>query len=234
MNKYMKIYVYDLPVRIFHWLFAILFLVAIIIAKNVDDESVLFSYHMMAGLTLGFMLVLRIFWGFTGTTNARFSSFKLKPGELIHYFIDVIRTKTTRYLGHNPASSYAAIVMFVSVFGLVITGISMSNGFESDFFEETHELFANIFLITVIVHVVGIVYHQVKHRDSLWSSMLDGKKKSLPDAIGIENVKTITGILFLLLTLSWLSYIYTQFDSNTQKLNLFGIELNLGEDHLEE
>ncbi|MEX2410546.1 MAG: cytochrome b/b6 domain-containing protein [Candidatus Paceibacterota bacterium] len=231
MTKNKKIAVYDLPIRIFHWLFAFLFLGAYIIAENIDDESVLFSYHIMAGLTIVFMLVLRIIWGVAGTTYARFSSFKLKPIELIQYFKDAIVKKTKRYLGHNPASSYAAIVMFISAFGLAITGILMSSGNGNDFYEETHELLANLFLITVIIHVGGIIYHHLKHKDSLWSSMLDGKKKSLPGASGINNMKTMTGIIFLVLTLSWMSYMYNQYDNKTQTLNLFGTELSLGEDH---
>jgi len=231
MTKNNKTAVYDLPIRIFHWLFAFLFLGAYIIAENVDEESVLFSYHMMAGLTIVFMLVLRIFWGFAGTAYARFSSFKLKPIELMQYLKNAIFAKTKRYLGHNPASSYAAILMFISAFGLAVTGIFMSSGFENDLYEETHELLAKLFLITVIIHIIGIIYHHLKHRDSLWSSMLDGKKKSLTGAGGIKNMKKLTGIIFLVLTLSWMSYMYNQFDDKTRTLNLFGTELTLGEDH---
>lgn len=42
--------VYDLPTRVFHWLFATLFVVAFTIGNTVDDESLVFSYHMIAGL----------------------------------------------------------------------------------------------------------------------------------------------------------------------------------------
>jgi cytochrome b len=55
--------VYDLPLRFFHWLFAGLFLIGFTIAKTVDDESVLFNYHSLAGLTLGFLVLLRVVWG---------------------------------------------------------------------------------------------------------------------------------------------------------------------------
>ncbi|MEX2605298.1 MAG: cytochrome b/b6 domain-containing protein, partial [Gracilimonas sp.] len=75
MKTNSKTTVYDWPTRIFHWLFAFLFLGAYLIVEIVDDENPLFTLHMMAGLTIGFMLILRIFWGFAGTTYARFSSF---------------------------------------------------------------------------------------------------------------------------------------------------------------
>ena len=118
-----KISVYDLPTRFFHWLFAFLFITAFAIAKTVDDESPLFSYHMLAGLTIAFLLVLRFIWGFIGTTYARFSSFRLNPIELIQYVKDAVVTKTKTYLGHNPASSYAAVIMFACAIGLAISGI---------------------------------------------------------------------------------------------------------------
>ena len=63
---------YDLPLRIFHWLFALLFVTAFVMGKTVDDDSSLFSYHMMAGLSTGFILTLRIVWGFIGTVYSRF------------------------------------------------------------------------------------------------------------------------------------------------------------------
>lgn len=225
--------VYDWPTRIFHWLFAFLFLGAYIIVEIVDDENPIFTLHMMAGLIIGFILILRIVWGFVGTTYARFSSFKLHPIEFVRYLKDAVVTKTKRYLGHNPASSYAAIIMFICAAGLAITGVMMTGGSESDFYEETHELLANIFLITVIIHVGGIIFHHVKHRDLLWSSMFDGKKQAVPEKTGITSSKRLAGILFLIITLSWTGYLYSNYDSTNQTLNFFDQELVLGEEEHE-
>ncbi len=228
-----KTSVYDWPTRLFHWLFAFLFLAAFIITETVDDDSSLFSYHMLGGLTIVFLLVFRIIWGFIGTTYARFSSFKLKPVELFQYVKDAIIAKTKRFLGHNPASSYAAIIMFISAIGLAVTGVLMTLGSETDFYEETHEILANVFLIAVIAHLVGIVFHHFKHKDALWSSMVDGKKKALPDKVGITNMKPVAGILFIIITLLWFGYLGAQYDRNTQTLDLFGTKLTLGEEEHE-
>lgn len=230
MKENKKTTVYDWPTRIFHWLFAFLFLAAYLIVETVDDDNPLFALHMMAGLTIGFMLILRILWGFIGTTYSRFSSFKLNPIEFIRYLKDAIVTKTKRYLGHNPASSYAAIIMFICAAGLAITGVMMTGGSGSDFYEETHELLANIFLITVIAHVGGIIFHHFKHRDSLWSSMFDGKKKALSEKTGITSSKRFAGMLFLILTLTWTGYLYSQYNSTNQTLDFFGQELVFGEE----
>jgi len=224
-----KITVYDLPTRFFHWAFAFLFLSAFIIVKTVDDESRFFSYHMLAGLTIAFLLVLRTIWGFAGSTYARFSSFRLRPVELLQYFVDAVISKTRNYLGHNPASSYAAVIMFACAGGLATSGILMATGGESDFLEELHELLANIFLISVIVHIGGIVFHHLRHNDSLWSSMFDGKKNIKTNKPGIVSTRPIMGILFVVLTLSWMGYLYNNYNSTTQTLNLMGTELVLGE-----
>lgn len=228
-----KTTVYDWPTRIFHWLFALLFLAAYLIAETVDHENPLFSLHIMAGLTIGFILILRMVWGFVGTTYARFSSFELNPKKLLGYLKDAVITKTKSYAGHNPASSYAALVMFICAAGLAATGIMMTSGSESDFFEETHELLANIFLITVIAHIGGLIFHYIRHRDSLWSSMFDGKKSAIPEKSGITDSKRLSGVLFLLLTLTWTGYLYSQYNSANQKLDLFGRELSLGEEEHE-
>lgn len=71
--------VFDLPTRLFHWMFAGLFLTAFVIAKTIDDDSGWFNYHSLAGLTLGFLVLLRIIWGIIGTQHARFTDFALNP-----------------------------------------------------------------------------------------------------------------------------------------------------------
>jgi cytochrome b len=78
--------VYDWPLRIFHWLFALLFAAAFLIAKNIDDESPVFFYHMLAGILLSVLVFERLLWGFMGTRYSRFSPFEWNPKTLISYF----------------------------------------------------------------------------------------------------------------------------------------------------
>lgn len=54
---------YDLPLRIFHWLFALLFLTSFSIAKLIDDESIVFVYHMLSGIMMVFIIIMRGRWG---------------------------------------------------------------------------------------------------------------------------------------------------------------------------
>src|SRR5690606_19853344 len=134
-----KAKVYDLPTRIFHWLFAGLFIAAFAIAQLTDDESAWFSQHMLLGLILFVTAVLRISWGIIGSRYARFSSLPLNPRRLLEYFSQILSTKGRAYFAHNPASAWAAVTMMGLSLGLGVTGYLMAAG-QTEVFEDLHEL----------------------------------------------------------------------------------------------
>jgi cytochrome b len=224
--------IYDLPTRIMHWSFALLFIVAFCIAKIVDDENPLFSYHMLAGLMLGGMVVLRLIWGLVGSKYARFSSFALYPQDLIHYIKGILVGDKKRWSGHNPASSWATLAMLFFALMLAITGILMTSG-HKETYEDVHELFANGFLVTVVFHILGLVLHTLKYRDDLAMSMVHGKKELNEKQDGISGQKPVAAFFLLLLMGIWGFYLFKSFNNATQELNLFGRSLSLGENEIE-
>ena len=220
---------YDLPTRLFHWIFAGLFVSAFFIAKTIDDDSPTYAYHMLLGITLAFTAALRIIWGVIGTRYARFTSFRLSPREMIEYFSSLLSNKTRRELGHNPASSWAAITMLFFTFGLAFTGIQMAQGNNKEFFEEIHELFANAFVITVVAHIGGVIFHTLRHKDPIALSMVTGQKTSDGNEPAIQSSRPVIAILFLILIAAFGVNLVRNYDSTTQKLNAFGLSLQLGE-----
>lgn len=226
---------YDYPTRIFHWLFASLFATSFVIAEFVDDESKLYAYHMLSGLIMSGLVLWRIIWGFLGAKTARFSSFKLRPQELIEYFKNLRKEGGKRYLGHNPASSYSALMMMsfaiVSAVSGILSAIDVSH-FIEEIAEVFHETSAKLFLVTAILHILGVIYHQVKYKDGLITSMLSGKKKA------IENEKEISSnhpraalVLVMLFALGGFALL-NKYDTSTGVLTLFGLEMELGEEHV--
>jgi cytochrome b len=221
--------IYDLPTRIFHWGFAALFITAFLIAKTIDDDNPLFSYHMLAGLLLGALVVFRLIWGVVGSRYARFSSFALHPADLIAYFKGILMGDQRRWAGHHPASSWATLVMLGCATGLAITGYLMSTG-NKETFEDIHELLANGFLVTVLLHIAGVVIHSLRHRDAIAVSMLDGKKSEVAGAAEISSSYPLVALV-LILGLSFFGfYLSRNYDSTTRQLNLFGTPLSLGEE----
>jgi cytochrome b len=221
--------VYDLPTRLFHWLFAGLFLTGFIIAKTVDDESLWFSFHSLAGLTLGFVVVLRIVWGIFGTHHARFTNFALNPIDLVSYFKGIFSGKKKRWAGHNPASSWAAIIMMLLALGLAITGYLMSAGPNKEDFEDFHELFANGFIVVVILHVAGIILHTIRYQEMIGLSMVDGQKVNVSNNETIASSKSAFGILLIGLVVVFGLNLFKNFDRQKGSLQFFGTQLQIGE-----
>lgn len=224
-----KTKVYDLPTRLFHGLFAIFFLSAFFIAKVIDDDSPSYAYHMLLGFLLALLVGLRILWGFIGTRYARFSSFALKPQDLFQYFKQVLGGKAPRTLGHNPASSWAALTMMALALGLAITGYFMTAGGNKETLEDLHELLANLFIVVVAVHVAGILLHTLRHRDWIGLAMVSGEKKAIEGQAGIGRSHYAAAILLLTLVGGFAFHLSKNYDGSTQTLHLFGSTLHLGE-----
>lgn len=220
--------IYDMPTRIFHWLFAGLFVVAFLIAKTVDDDSPVFSYHMLAGILLAFTVSLRIVWGFLGTKHSRFSSFALHPKDLLAYFAGILSGDKKKWSGHNPASSWAALAMFALALGLGATGYLMASG-QKETFEDVHELLANGFLVVVLMHIAGVMLHAFRHQDGIALTMIDGAKSEVSPAETISNSRPMIALLFVGLVATFAVHLANNFDSQKQTLNFFGTVLELGE-----
>lgn len=224
-----SIRVYDLPTRVFHWFFAGSFLAAFFIAKAFDDDSPQYPIHMILGLTLGFMVFLRLLWGWLGTEHARFSGFQLNPKDLIQYFSDLFKGKTRLYAGHNPASSWAALVMLLLGTGLATTGFLMASG-RKESLEDLHEVLGNLFFLTVLAHIVGIVIHSIRHRDPIGLSMVTGRK-NLPPEDHEEIPRSFNWVawIFVINVVVFATALFAQFDRQSGRLNFFGRTLELAE-----
>lgn len=225
-----KVLIYDWPTRIFHGLFALSFVAAFLITKVVDDESANYAYHMILGMFIVSLVVLRVIWGVVGSKYARFSSFDLRPSHLIQYFKDIIQNKSERKLSHNAASSWAAILMMLMSFGLLFSGYQMVLKNNKETFEEFHEAFANIFLALAILHVIGIVLHTLRHKDAIGLSMVTGNKfakTSEEESKGIPHSYIAAGVVFLVLSLFSLTTLLKNYDPTTGAFHLFNKEYNL-------
>ncbi len=224
-----KIKVYDLPTRLFHWSFAALFLGAFILAKTTGDESLAFAYHILIGIVLCFLIGLRIVWGFLGSKYARFSSFRLNPKELVIYFRDLLTSRTARFPGHNPASSWAAVAMLSLGLGLGFSGYMMTQSSGNDFYEDLHELFANAFIVVIAFHILGLLIHSFRHKENIARSMLDGGKASFNESLDIKSSRPFAAVAFVFLVGAFTFHLIKNYDSANRTLSTFGKTLQLGE-----
>ncbi|MDI1232001.1 MAG: cytochrome b/b6 domain-containing protein [Methylobacter sp.] len=183
MESQALIKVWDLPLRIFHWLLVAGFFIAYL------TEDDLLTVHVWAGYLVSGLLVFRLIWGFIGNDYARFSNFLCSPAKSIAYLKDLITLKTQRYLGHNPAGAAMIVLLLVSLLMTVITGFAVYGADQAagplaaigsaneKMWEEVHEFFANFTLILVVVHVIGVAVESYIHHENLVRAMLHGFKK---------------------------------------------------------
>jgi cytochrome b len=222
-----RIKVWDFPTRVFHWLLVVTFVTAFSIAQFTSDEAPLFHVHALLGLVIGLMVVLRIIWGFMGSRYARFSSFVFSPKDLIGYVRDAFSGKGKRYIGHNPGSGYAIFAMFVLLSGIVATGLLSQAG---KIFEELHEFFVYTMIAVVTAHVLGVIWHTIRHKENIAFSMVTGTKEGAQSE-GILSARPLAGFIFLLLTGFWTAGLFNGYDPNTRQtaVPVFGTSIQLGE-----
>lgn len=184
MNTQEMCKVWDLPLRIFHWLLVAGFF----IAYMTEDE--LLTVHVWAGYTVFGLLLFRLAWGFIGNEYARFSQFLCKPAESIGYVKELIASKAKRYKGHNPAGALMIILLLFSLLITCITGFAVYGADQGagplaaigpeyeKLWEEIHEFFANFTLLLVFIHIAGVAVESTMHRENLVKAMWTGYKKS--------------------------------------------------------
>ena len=190
-NNFVK--VWDLPVRVFHWLLVAGFFVAYL------TEDDLLTVHVWAGYLVSGLLIFRLIWGFAGNQYARFGNFLCNPIQSISYIKDAIALKAKRYIGHNPAGAAMIVLLLLSLLMTCSTGVAVYGADQAagplagivaseneEFWEEAHEFFANFSLLLVFIHVAGVVFESYIHRENLVKSMWNGYKKSTDNA---DNVK---------------------------------------------
>jgi len=223
-----RVLVWDLPVRIFHWLLAGSFLAAWVIAVSFDDESRVFVLHSALGIFIGALVVFRLVWGVIGTRHARFSGFAYRPADLMAYLKAVLQGPAREFVGHNPASAYATYAMLVLLAGLIATGLMLGSG--AEFVEEIHEVLAHSMLAVVVVHVLGVALHTVRQRDPIVLGMVDGHKRgAASDAI--RSARPASALLLGVLLVWWGSGLWRGYDpaARTLTLPVLGATVSAGE-----
>lgn len=173
MKDEKRIYVWDIFVRIFHWVLVSCIFLNYFITEEGEKP------HEIIGYVAAAFVVLRFFWGFFGSYYARFSTWLAGPGTVYRY----LRYFKTRriYMSHNPIAGWMMIFLMTCVIGLGITGFMMGTDrfFGEEWVENLHNIIANVMMAGVAIHVIGALYESYHERQNLVASMVYGFKKDL-------------------------------------------------------
>ncbi|XOB62186.1 cytochrome b/b6 domain-containing protein [Campylobacterota bacterium DY0563] len=215
----MKSYIWSLPTRVFHWLFASFILLAFL-----SDEDNLLNYHAIIGYSIFILLVFRLFWGIVGPKYSKFSDFPLSIKALKEFLSNIFTHK--EYAGHNPAASYVMIAMFIVtaltiISGILTFGIQEGKGLLSflnnsyykqmEIFEEIHEFCSTLLIILIVAHLGGIASDRLlKPKTKTLNSIFTGYKNlNIVKNVKLNILQKALAFIFLIIFISFLIFSFT-------------------------
>lgn len=180
-NPTQAVEVWDLPLRLFHWLLVLAIIAAYVTSELGGNAA---EWHGRIGAFILGLLIFRVLWGFMGSTHSRFSDFIPTPKALRAYF-----KGEWRGAGHSPLGALAVYALLLVVTVQVGTGLFITDdiSFEGPLYKtvesSTSESLAglharnfNLLLGLVALHLVAIIGYAVFKRTNLVKPMLTGKK----------------------------------------------------------
>ena len=178
--------VWDLPIRLFHWLLVVL-LIASVSSARIGGN--LMTTHMLLGYFVLALLIFRLIWGFLGGHHARFTEFVRGPTIVWRYAISFTRKDAPRYLGHNPLGAWSVITMLTVLLLQASTGLFASDDIftegplyplvsndTSSLLTRFHNFNAIIIGILVAIHLMAVLFYLIVKGENLIKPMFTGRK----------------------------------------------------------
>lgn len=165
--------VWDPLVRLIHWT---LVLSIVLNGFVLEDESAL--HNWVGYLALG-LVGVRLLWGLVGPRHARFSAFPPNPAAALRHMSSLSKGGTTVHLSHNPLGALMVYNIWATVLFIGATGymMGMVRFFGVEWVEVAHELAFNWLLVSVALHVGGVIFDSWRSGVPLVKSMLHGRKE---------------------------------------------------------
>ncbi|MEQ8663939.1 MAG: cytochrome b/b6 domain-containing protein [Gammaproteobacteria bacterium] len=197
MNRYL-VHVWDLPVRLFHWLLVI----AIPFSWwSAEEGGVMLKYHMWCGYTIFGLVLFRLGWGFLGTRYARFADFVHGPRRMFAAFGELFDRRPLAVPGHNPLGGWMVVLMLLVLAVQVGSGLFANDDLfnegplyalvgkdASDRLTALHHFNFSLLSGLIVVHVAAIAWHRVRKGEHLVRAMVTGRKQLPAPATPLARV----------------------------------------------
>ncbi|TAN56314.1 MAG: cytochrome B [Rhodospirillales bacterium] len=189
-DRKVKIRVWDLPTRLFHWTLVLLVILSFISAKKGP-----MSLHQLSGLSILALVLFRLVWGFVGGTHARFADFVKGPRAAIGYLRDLMKGGHPLWIGHNPVGGLMVLALLAALLAQASLGLFGNDdiSFEaplskfvskaaSDAATGWHALLFKGLLALVAMHIGAALFYLLAKKDNLIWPMITGWK-ALPERL---------------------------------------------------
>ena len=220
--------VWDLPIRLFHWLL-VACIIGSLITIHVSDSAV--ELHAYFGYCILTLLVFRVIWGFVGSRHARFSSFIPNRQSILNY----LEGKSPQFLGHNPIGALSVFALLFALSVQVVTGLFVDDeiAFQGPFakyvpnavvsiLSEIHEGNQVVIYFLITLHILAIWYYRKFKGENLVKPMITGDKEIdpseeanyLPSDLGHNSkdgvLQRVLALLLFVLVAVAISYFITR------------------------
>ena len=178
--------VWDLPVRIMHWLLAIG--IGVCWWTGIENEL---EYHLYSGYAILWIVLMRLYWGLVGSSTARFVNFVRGPKAILDYATTLHRRDTPHAHGHNALGAISIVVMLGLVLTVVVLGLfavdvdGLYSGPLSSYvtfrqgrhIAHLHYDWFNILLWMIGLHLAAVLFYFLYKRQNLIGPMISGKRR---------------------------------------------------------
>jgi len=178
--------VWDLPIRLFHWLL-VLCIIGSFISVNLGGNAM--EWHAYFGYSVLTLLIFRITWGFVGSTHARFSSFLPNREKILNH----LQGKAPSVLGHNPLAAISVFALLLVLSVQVFTGLFVDDeiAFQGplakyvpnwlvSILSEIHGGNQVVIYTLITIHIAAIIYYKKFRGEDLITPMISGDKEIDP------------------------------------------------------
>jgi cytochrome b len=169
---------WDIPTRVFHW-----FIVCCVPLAWWSAETERYDLHQWTGYTVIVLVVSRIIWGFLGSRHSRFNDFVVGPGKVLAY----LNGRIEKAAGHNPLGGWSVLCLLALLLTQATSGLfnsddvlvdgplhyAASPGFR-DAMGQVHEIAFYVLLAFIFLHILVVVYRQLRLQEKLLQAMLSG------------------------------------------------------------
>lgn len=213
MKSPVKVLIWDLPIRVFHWGFAGSLTASLYLGTYFHPEGAVFKYHMLCGIMAVVFFAMRLILGFSGSRHYRWRHYLVSPRKVVHYVVETVCGVQHSLAQVNPATAIVSVLMYLALGGLIWTG------FTPDAVEVWHPRTANILIGLILLHLGGLLFQTIRHRSSIALEMVTGRKPA-SEADAIADPHSLVGWLLLVVSLLIMAVLFCYFDTNTARLSV--------------
>lgn len=188
-GQYIAVRIWDLPIRLAHWL-----LVLLVAVSWFTGKYGALDWHRVSGYAILTLVLFRIYWGFAGSSTARFADFLRGPRAVRGHARTLFGKPGGKTAGHTPIGGWSIVTMLLLL--LVQSGLGLFavdvDGIESGplsdlvsfdtgrYLARWHGRIVNILLFFIFLHLAAILHYAFYKRENLTAAMLTGVKRLPP------------------------------------------------------